>query len=92
MSIGQPRSTVVERTLDVAEHLHPEELDAINDAEYVQGVMDEDGFVTEDQSWVPDYMKGQPKGFFLCHVALTHKCIHVGEANAIRGLMGHPGR
>jgi hypothetical protein len=83
---------VVERTLAVADRLQPEDLDTINDADYVQRVMDGDGFVTEDQSWVPDYMKGQPKGFFLCHLALTHKCIHVGEANAIRGLIGHPGR
>jgi hypothetical protein len=83
---------VIERTLNVVRRMQPEDLDEINDAAYVQRVMDEDSFVTEDASWVPDYMKGQPRGFFLCHLALTHKFVHQGEANAIRGLVGHPGR
>jgi hypothetical protein len=34
----------------------------------------------------------QTRGFFLCHLALTHNFVHLGEANAIRGLMGQPGR
>jgi len=83
---------VVERTLDVAQCLNPDDLDVINDAAYVQRIVDEDGFVSEDAGWVPEYMKGQPKGFFLCHLAFTHKFVDQGEANAIRGLMGHPGR
>lgn len=74
------------------QRLDAEDRDAINDAAYVQRVVDQDGFVTEDASWVPAYMNGQPKGFFLCHLALTHKFVHLGEANAIRGLVGHPGR
>ena len=82
----------IERTLDVAQCLNPDDLDVINDATYVQRIVDEDGFVSEDAGWVPEYMKGQPKGFFLCHLALTHKFVDQGEANAIRGLMGHPGR
>jgi hypothetical protein len=40
----------------------------------------------------PAYMEGQPKGFFIAHLTLTHKSVHQGEANAVRGLMGHPGR
>ncbi len=83
---------VVERTLHVVQRMHPEDLDAINDAAYMQRVVVQDGFVSEDASWVPEYMEGQPKGFFLGHLALTHKFVHQGEANAIRGLMGHPGR
>jgi hypothetical protein len=59
---------VVERTLEVVQHLDAEDLDAINDAAYVQRVVDEDAFVTEDASWVPAYMNGQPKGFFLGHL------------------------
>jgi hypothetical protein len=83
---------VAERTLGVVHSMQPEDLDAINDAAYIQHVVDQDGFVTEDAAWVPEYMNGQSKGLFLCHLALTHKFVHVGEANAIRGLMGHPGR
>ena len=83
---------VVERTQGVEKTMRPEDLDAINEAEYVQRVVDQDGFVTEDAGWVPQYMHGQPKAFFLCHLALTHKFVHIGEANAIRGLMGRPGR
>lgn len=83
---------VADRTQKVAQGMRPEDLDTINDAAYVQRVVDQDGFVTEDAAWVPEYMNGQPKGFFLCHLALTHKFVHVGEGNAIRGLMGRPGR
>jgi hypothetical protein len=46
----------------------------------------------EGQAWVPAYMQGQPRGFFQCHMALTHKFVHIREGNAIRGLMGRPGR
>jgi len=83
---------VTQRTQQVVLALRPEDLDAINDAAYVQHVVDQDHFVTEEAAWVPDYMHGQPKGFFLAHLALTHKFVHQGEANAIRGLMGQPGR
>jgi hypothetical protein len=37
-------------------------------------------------------MEGETRGYFLCHLALTHTFVHAGEVNAIRGLMGHPGR
>ena len=80
------------RTEEVVHGLRPEDLDQVNDAAYVRGVVEHDGFVTEDALWVRDYMEGQTRGFFLCHLALTHNFVHLGEANAIRGLMGQPGR
>lgn len=83
---------VADRTRKVVQGMRPEDLDTINDAAYIQRVVDQDGFVTEGQGWVPAYMQGQPRGFFLCHMALTHKFVHIGEGNAIRGLMGRPGR
>jgi hypothetical protein len=83
---------VIARTLDVVRSLSAEELDRVNDPSYVQGVVDRDYVVTEDTSRVPAYMNGQTRGFFLIHLALTHKFVHYGEANSIRGLMGQPGR
>ena len=80
------------RTGEVVAGLRAEELDEVRDAAYLGRLFAQDGFLTEDALWVRDYMEGQTRGFFLCHLALTHNFVHNGEANAIRGLMGHPGR
>lgn len=42
--------------------------------------------------WVHGYWSDKPVGFMLTYYALGHNLVHRGEANAIRGLMAHPGR
>ena len=82
---------VEDRTVAVVQGLHPEDLDTILDAAHVHRVFAHDQVVTPDALWVRDYMEGQPRGFFLIHLGLTHIFVHRGEALAIRGLIGHPG-
>ena len=82
---------VEDRTVAVVQSLHPEDLDTILDASHVYRVFDHDEVVRPDALWVRDYMEGQPRGFFLIHLGLTHIFVHRGEALAIRGLYGHPG-
>ena len=48
------RDAVEEHTLDVVHRIHPDDLDTINEAAYVQRVVDEDAFVSEDAGWVPE--------------------------------------
>ena len=83
---------VEERTLAVVPRLRSDELDVILDAAHVRRIFAQDGLDTPDAGWVCDYMENQPRGFFLVHLALTHIFVHGGEALAIRGLYGHPGR
>jgi hypothetical protein len=83
---------VEERTVTVVQGLCPENLDTILDATHVQRVFAHDELDTPDALWVRDYMENQPRGFFLIHLGLTHIYVHWGEAQAIRGLYGHPGR
>jgi hypothetical protein len=83
---------VEERTIAVVESLCPEDLDTILDASRVQWIFAHDELDTPDALWVCDYMENQPRGFFLIHLGLTHVFVHWGEAQAIRGLYGHPGR
>jgi hypothetical protein len=83
---------VEERTLAIVERLRPADLDAILDAAYVRQVFARDGLATPEAGWVCDYMENQPRGFFLIHLGLTHIYVHWGEAQAIRGLYGQPGR
>jgi hypothetical protein len=83
---------VEERTISVVQDLHPEDLGTILDATHVHRVFAHDEVVTPDALWVRDYMEGETRGFFLIHLGLTHIFVHRGEALAIRGLLGHPGR
>jgi DinB superfamily len=83
---------VEERTVAVVQALCAEDLDTILDATHVHRVFAHDELDTPDALWVRDYMEGQPRGYFLIHLGLTHIYVHWGEAQAIRGLYGHPGR
>ena len=83
---------VEERTIAVVQDLGTDDLDTILDATHVHRVFANDEVVTPDALWVRDYMEGQTRGFFLIHLGLTHIFVHRGEALAIRGLLGHPGR
>lgn len=80
------------RTIAVVQDLCVEDLDTILDAAHVHRIFALDGLDTPEALWVRDYMEGQPRGFFLIHLGLTHCLVHRGEALAIRGLYGHPGR
>jgi hypothetical protein len=82
---------VEERTVAVVQSLHADDLDTILDASHVRRVFAHDELDTPDALWVRDYMEGQPRGFFLIHLGLTHIFVHRGEAEAIRGLYGRPG-
>ena len=80
------------RTLAVVQALRPEDLDTTLDATNVHQVFARDELDMPDALWVRDYMEEQPRGFFLMHLGLTHIFVHRGEALAIRGLYGYPGR
>jgi hypothetical protein len=80
------------RTIAVVQDLRPEDLDTILDAAHVHHVFARDELDIPEALWVRDYMEEQPRGFFLVHLGLTHIFVHRGEALAIRGLYGHPGR
>jgi hypothetical protein len=82
---------VEERTIAVVQGLCPTDLDEILDATRVRQVFAHDALDTADALWVRDYMEGQPRGFFLIHLGLTHLFVHRGESEAIRGLFSQPG-
>jgi hypothetical protein len=83
---------VEERTIATVQGLRAEALDEVLDVGSVHRIFAHDGLDTPDALWVRDYMEGQSRGFFLVHLGLTHAFVHYGEAQAIRGLLHHPGR
>jgi hypothetical protein len=83
---------VGDRTVSVVQALRPDELDEVNEAEYVRQVCAEDGLFVEEAGWVVDYLEGKSKGLMLSQLALTHLFSHIGEARVTRALLGLRGR
>ena len=83
---------VEERTLAVVQALRPEDLDTILDA-HARAADLRPRRARHARRTVGVRLHGEPaRGFFLIHLGLTHIFVHWGEAQAIRGLLGHPGR
>ncbi len=78
---------VGERTLDVVQALRPEQLDEVNEPEYVRQVCAEDGLFVEEAASVITYLEGKSKGLMLSQLALTHLFGHIGEARVTRTLL-----
>lgn len=83
---------VGERTVNVVKALRPEELDEINEPEYVRQICAEDGLFVESAGWVVTYLEGKTKGLMLSQLALSHLFSHIGEAQVTRALFGLRGR
>jgi hypothetical protein len=79
---------VGERTVSVVEALRPEELDEINEPEYVRQICAEDSLFVESAGWVVTYLEGKTKGLMLSQLALSHLFSHIGEARVTRALFG----
>jgi hypothetical protein len=83
---------VGEQTISVVQTLRPEQLDEVNEPEYVRQVCAEDGLFVEQAGWVVSYLEGKTKGLMLSQLALTHPFGHIGEARVTRALLGLRGR
>ncbi len=80
---------VGERTLQVVDKLDSASLDAIVSDDFILQVLKEEGAVKPEKvkASLAAY-QGNPKGWFLMHMGMTHTYIHVGEMNTIASLMG----
>ncbi len=86
-------AAVEKHTRSIVETLSPEDLDEVNDADYIRQVVREDGMLREAGKWGEDYWAGMPdrsKGFFLGYMGLTHNWVHFSEADVILSLLGSP--
>ena len=79
---------VGERTVSVVQALSPEQLDEINEPEYVRQICAEDGLFVDEAGWVITYLEGKTKGLMLSQLALSHLFSHIGEARVTRALFG----
>ena len=80
---------VGERTMEIVNKLDSASLDAIVTDDHILQVLKEEGAVKPEK--VMDSLaayKGNPKGWFLMHMGMTHTYIHIGEMNTIASLMG----
>jgi hypothetical protein len=80
---------VGERSVEIVNRLDPVSLDAIVTDDYILQVLKEEGAVKPEK--VMDSLaayRGNPKGWFLMHMCMTHTYIHIGEMNTIASLMG----
>jgi len=80
---------VGERTLQIIVKLDPACLDAMVTDDHILQVLKEEGAVRPEK--VMDSLlafQGNPKGWFLMQMGLTHTYTHIGEMNTIASLMG----
>jgi len=80
---------VGERTFEIVDKLDPACLDAIVSEDHILQVLKEEGAVKPEK--VKDSLaayQGNPRGWFLMHMGMTHTYIHIGEMNTIASLMG----
>lgn len=86
---------VEKRTRSIVEKLSPENLDEVNDSDYVRQVVREDGMFRGAGMWGEDLwaeMQDRSKGFFLGYMGLTHNWLHYGEASVTLSLLRKPDR
>lgn len=82
---------VGERTADVVDSLSPADLDEIVGVDRVHR------FVTQTtaqpaRAGLERLWQDTTRGHFLVWLPLTHNAEHIGQADLVRGLLGHPGR
>ncbi len=85
-------NAVGEQTRAVVVSLHPETLDEVIDAAYVNDALSEKGVLLENASWLKQVFANQTRGDVLVSLGLTHSLTHLGEALVTRTLLGQRGR
>lgn len=82
---------VAARTATLVAPLSPEVLDEIVNAETIRDAV---AHLATGPARAPleQLWQGTRKGHFLVWLALTHSYEHIGQADLIRGVLGHPGR
>ncbi len=81
------RAAVGRRTCEVVAAMRPTALDEKIDGSLIERAF-ADGTFSENAGWLRGFMAGKSKAFVLGHVATGHNFMHLGEAWAIRSLLG----
>lgn len=81
---------VAERTADLVASLSPADLDEVVSVDTVHRAVVRIT-VEERRADLEDVWQGTRKGHFLVWLPLTHSYEHIGQADLIRGLLGHAG-
>ena len=79
------------RTADVVDSLSPADLDEIVDPERIHRFAAQTA-AEPARAGLEHLWQDITKGHFLVWLPLTHNAEHVGQAEVVRGLLGHPGR
>ncbi len=78
---------VGERTVAVLRDVRPDDLDEVNDAEYVRRMCDDDAIFSDAAAGVVDVLSNKSKGQMLSQLGLSHHFGHIGEARVTRTLL-----
>lgn len=90
-ALAEYGSAVAERTASVVASLRPPDLHEVVSPHRVRHAVEQ--LVAEaKRAPLEDLWQGTPKGHFLVWLPLTHNYEHIGQAELIRSLLGHPGR
>ena len=81
------REAVGRRTCEVVAALRPAALDQEIDGSEIERAFAA-GTFSQNAGWLRVFMSGKSKAFVLGHVATGHNFMHLGEAWAIRSLLG----
>lgn len=79
------------RTTEVVALLRPEDLDEVVGAEAVHRTAVRSA-TPLSQAPLEALWQGITRGHALVWLPLAHNCEHIGQADLIRGMLGHPGR
>jgi hypothetical protein len=88
MSSGSPRGCV---TADVVDSLSPADLDEVVDPDRVHRFVAQTA-AEPARAGLEHLWRDITKGNFLVWLPLTHNAEHIGQADLVRGMLGHPGR
>jgi hypothetical protein len=86
-AIRSYRTAVGARTREVVTALPPERFAAPVDAALLRRAFAE-GAIAPEGGWLRGFLQGKTNEFVLCHAALRHNFMHIGEAMCVRSLLG----
>ena len=90
-SLAAYARAVRERTRILVASLRPPQLDEVVSGDRIREAL-ERMVVGPAVQKLREHWSGATKGYFLAFLPLAHNYEHIGQADLIRGLLGHPGR
>ncbi len=87
-SLKEYLTAVALNTQKLVKNLDINQFDACPHPEYVHDVLNDEGVINDNCSWVEEHYLNKSRGWFLGHLGLTHAKGHLSQILIIRKLQG----